>query len=387
MSFIWAVCRSIVPSDLLGTPSNWRVLRRNISKFIQLRRFEKFSLKQCMHKLKTSQFPFLSSKGSLCCLSNQVLEHMEAQSLDTNTRSTKLNDVIHIRKQKLLEGWIYWLFSYLVKPLLQANFYITDSEHGKQDVFYYKKSVWRKVIDRTITCMKDKSYHYLDNEAARSIMSNRSFGFSKLKLFPKENGVRLLANLKAASKFPQKDFYFKDQSCGIRRRAQLSSKMLKFNYFKSVNCVLRDSHAVLKGIRLEEPEKLGSSVFDYNDAYRKLCPFVIGLKNGSLSMPGVFIVVSDVSKAFDTIDQDKLLCVMKDVISKDEYILKQSYQVLRRKKSLWVHENRVLADHNKSSNFTSSVMSQSFHSIFVDQVLNVYPKNKITLVIFLSIRL
>lgn len=385
VSFIWAVCRSIVPSDLLGTPSNSRVLRRNISKFIQLRRFESFSLKQCMHKLKTSRFPFLSSKGSMWCLNDQVLEHMEVQSLDTHSRSARLNDATHITKQKLLEGWIYWFFSYLVKPILQANFYITDSQDGKQDVFYYKKSVWNKVISRTITCLKDKSYCYLDNAAARNIMRNRSFGFSKLRIFPKENGVRLIANLKVPSKIPKKDFYFKGQSGVMQRRAQLSSKLAEFDYFKSVNSVLRDTHAVLKGIQVEEPGKLGSSVFDYNDVYRKLCPFLIGLKNGSSAMPGVFIVVSDVLKAFDTIDQDKLLCVMKEAISKDEYILKQSYQVLSTKKSFWIRENLVLMDHNISSKFTNSVSFQSSNSILVDQVPYMYIHSKSILVLFPSI--
>ncbi|KAK2645374.1 hypothetical protein Ddye_020569 [Dipteronia dyeriana] len=62
VSFIWAVCSSIIPSYLLGTPSNWRILRRNISKFIRLRRFEKFSRKNCMQNLKTSMLPFLSNK-------------------------------------------------------------------------------------------------------------------------------------------------------------------------------------------------------------------------------------------------------------------------------------------------------------------------------------
>jgi telomerase reverse transcriptase len=42
-------------------------------------------------------------------------------------------------------------------------------------------------------------------------------------------------------------------------------------HFKSVNSVLHDTHAVLKGTRLKEPEKLGSSVFDYNDIYHKSC--------------------------------------------------------------------------------------------------------------------
>ncbi|KAL0011533.1 hypothetical protein SO802_006641 [Lithocarpus litseifolius] len=71
VSFVWAVIRSIVPTELLGTPSNWRMLRRNIARFIQLRRFEKFPLKKCMHKLKVSEFSFLSTQNFSCCFSNQ----------------------------------------------------------------------------------------------------------------------------------------------------------------------------------------------------------------------------------------------------------------------------------------------------------------------------
>ncbi|XP_052625585.1 telomerase reverse transcriptase-like [Lactuca sativa] len=63
VSFIWAASRSIVPEELLG---NLRPLRKNISKFIKLRLYEKFSLHECMHKLKISDFSFLSNKHSLC---------------------------------------------------------------------------------------------------------------------------------------------------------------------------------------------------------------------------------------------------------------------------------------------------------------------------------
>ena len=79
MSFVWAVIRSIVPTDL-GTP-NWRMLRRNIARFIQLRRFEKFALKKCMHKLKVSEFPFLSTQNFSCFFSNQKQKYATGVSV------------------------------------------------------------------------------------------------------------------------------------------------------------------------------------------------------------------------------------------------------------------------------------------------------------------
>lgn len=317
VSFLWAVCRSIIPPDLLGTPCNMRILRKNISKFIHLRRFEHFSLKQCLYKLKTSKFLLLANAAPSTTMKNLFMER-----------------------------WIFWLFSSLVVPIIQANFYVSESENGRQDVFYYRKSVWEKLTNTAIGSLKyQKKFQLLDNVSLRNVLRNRQFGFSKIRLRPKDDGIRVLANLGAASK--------------IRRKDSLSPKGIHYHYFKPVNYVLRDLHVVLKDLQRNEPKNLGSSVFDYNDVYNKLCPFLINLKNRSAAMPGAFIVISDASKAFDSIDQDKLLAVMKDVIWKDQYLIKQSRQVVCTKKSLWVRDILGLAD--------SSVPSSSFHGILVDQ--------------------
>uniref|UniRef100_A0A7N2LQS5 Telomerase reverse transcriptase n=1 Tax=Quercus lobata TaxID=97700 RepID=A0A7N2LQS5_QUELO len=294
VSFVWAVIRSIVPTELLGTP-NWRMLRRNIAQFIQLRRFEK-----------------------------------------------RLDDAAYDLRHKLLENWIFWLFSCLVVPLVRANLYVTETEHGNQDIYYYRKSVWEKMINNAITCLKDQGYRDLDDVTVRNIMKNRKFGFSKLRLRPKGNDMRMLANLKASSRMPTQKSSLENQSCGMHGKGKPCPKKVKFNQFKSLYIVLRDTHAVLKGIKLEEPEKLGSSVFDYNDVYRKLCPFLIGLKNRL----------------------DKLLTVMKDILQKDEYLLKESHQVVCTQKSLWVHKNLVLMDQNMSTpKVTSSVPYRLLHSL------------------------
>lgn len=340
VAFIWAVCRSIVPQDMLGTCSNWRTLRRNISKFVKLRRFESFSLKQAMHQLKTLQFPFLSDKSS-CCQNGRVLNSEE--------------------KRRVIESWIYWLFSHLIIPLIQAHFYVTETEFGRQDVYFFRKSIWEKLTKGATTSFKNKGYCYLNESTVRDILKNRSFGFSKLRLCPKENGVRILANLKAYSKMPTEN----GESCGRFG----GKKLVKFKYYKSVNNVLRDTHAVLKGIKLKEPELLGSSVFDYNDVYQKLRLFLPSVKKAKASMPDLFLVVSDVSNAFDSVDQDKLLDVMKTIIVKDEYHLKQYHQILCTKKTMWAHENVMLIDPNISPRFSSSQF-RSLHSVLVNQVLS-----------------
>ncbi|XP_058225242.1 telomerase reverse transcriptase isoform X3 [Rhododendron vialii] len=370
VSFLWAVCRSIVPPDLLGTSSNWRILRKSISRFVRLRRFEKFSLKQCMYKLKTSVFPFLSDKRASCYSNVKMLKSRKRQIPDLHKRQSQVEFATHSIKHKIVQNWILWFFSCLIVPLVQANFYVTESEHGKQNLFYYRKSVWENIMNKAIISLKNRNYHPLNDESVWNITNKRSFGFSRVRLRPKENGVRVLANLKASSRILGKEFSFKVQPNRLVGKLSLDPKEVKYDYFRSVNSVLRDLHAVLKGLQLKEPENLGSSVFDYNDVYTKLCPFLSALKNGSTKVPEVFIVVSDVSKAFDSVKQDKLISVMEEIMQSDEYLIKKSHQVVCANKSLWAHQNLILADQDTSIGstiFTSFASRCSLQGILVNQ--------------------
>ncbi|KAL3537415.1 hypothetical protein ACH5RR_000781 [Cinchona calisaya] len=366
VSFIWAVCRSIVPQDLLGSPSNWRILRKNISKFVRLRRFEKFCLKQCIHKLKFSKFSLLSNKHSFCYLSGDELRCGKRHGAHKPKECSK-HDAIGFVKHKILECWILWFFSCLVVPLVQANFYVTESEEGKQEVFYYKKSVWKKLMGQALNSLKDRSYHEINDASVHKIISSRSFGFSRIRFRPREGGFRVLANLKAPSRFPVKSS-FKWSGCSTK--GSLNQNNVRYTYFKSVNNVLRGVHIVLKGIQVKEPGKLGSSVFDYTGFYKKFVPFLQLLKRGSSTLPAVFIIVSDVAKAFDSIDHNKLLSALEDIISNDEYCVNKSLQVICTKKSTLVCQQLSLPPQDniqESSEITTSVPTCTLHSIFVKE--------------------
>ncbi|KAM7262138.1 hypothetical protein ACFE04_021215 [Oxalis oulophora] len=337
VSFIWAVCRSVVPPQLLGTPANWRILRRNIAKLVELRRFESFSLRQCMHNVKISKFSLLLSMD--LSYPSTLAQKVAEGKINRPTDFSELNHFTQGIHDKLLVNWLYWLFSSLIVPLLHAHFYITESEHGKQEVYYYRKSAWKHFTNKAIACLKEKTYYHLDDVAVRNIISMRTFGFSKVRLLPKKDGIRILANLRAPSITLKKQSSFRDQHPGMRS-AEIGHKNYQYRS-KSVNTVLRDTRAVLKGLALEQPDVLGSSVFDYNDVYKKLLPFLISLRNGAGVEGGVFFVVSDVSKAFDSIDQDMLLKVMNDVLQHDNYLLEKSNEVVCTKRCLRVHEHLI----------------------------------------------
>lgn len=326
VSFIWAICRRIVPQPLLGEPSSWRSLRRNISKFIELRRFEKFSLKECLYRLKISKFPLFS--------------------MQTGCNGRGVTDSA---RRAIFESWIVWFFTRLVSPLVETNFYMTDSQHKRQEVLFYKKSDW-KTLMRQDKYVPPGRYHRLTYDQARGLLGGRSFGFSRARLHPKnKGGLRLLANLQAPSRFP-----------GPNRCS------------KSVNNVLNEVHLVLRGLHANEPEKLGASVFGYNDVYKKLVPFLFNLRNGLCNMPDVFLMVSDVSNAFDSIEHEKLLSVMKDVVCSDEFTLQKLTQVICIRKSLRIDQQPMLPHEDivaASTRIRSRYRGQSLGGIAFKKVL------------------
>ncbi|KAL8088758.1 hypothetical protein AgCh_038515 [Apium graveolens] len=359
-SFIWAVCRSIVPVNLLGTPKAQRTLRRNIYNLINLRRFENFSHKQGMQKLKASNFPILSNPHALCYFSRDI----QGQKINTKGCNTP-DDGTFILQQKILQSWVFWFFSSFVLPLVRSNFYVTESQHGKQDIFYYSHSVWKKIVNRNIACLvrlEDQRYTLLNNAEVLKIIWNRSFGFSKVRFLPKSTGVRPLANLKASSRI-----------C-----ISLPPKKPVFKNFTSVNGVLHDLHAVLKAIHLKRPKILGYSVFDYNDVYRKLCSFLSVLKRGLGIIPQLFVVVADVSKAYESVNQDKLHSVMEEIFSSDKYLLEKIHRVVCTKKSLKVSEHTISGHQDMSARITTcmSDVAGPSNCVIVDKEWRKYAKKE-----------
>lgn len=307
VSYIWAVCRRLVPRPLLGGLSSWRSLCRNISKFIELRRFEKFSLKECLYGLKISNFPFFSK------------QHRGCGSLGVTDSA---RDIV-------FQHWISWFFRHLISTIIRANFYVTDSEHEKHALLYFKKSEWQKLM-KSYGYGNGKQYVELTRERAGGLIGCRSYGFSKARLLPKKHEFRLLANLQARSRY----FRAEIQSNHKLRRHKLRNA--------SANSVVQDVHLVLRSLQAGEQEKLGASVFDYNDVFKRLVPFLRNLKSRFGDMLNVFMVVSDVAKAFDSIEHKKLFTVMKDVVSGDEYSFEKLTQVICTSKYLKIDEQPMI---------------------------------------------
>ncbi|KAL2612832.1 hypothetical protein R1flu_024524 [Riccia fluitans] len=478
VSFLWAVCRSIVPAEMLGSKRSWRILRSNIAHFVSLRRHEKFNVQHVLFKLKLSTQPWLSSESS--------------------SNSGKGRNVLQQRK---LELWLYWLFSNLVVPLIRCHFYVTEIENHRQNVFYYRKPVWAKLRNIALKDLTQRNYKKLSKKSVAEALDAKILGFSQVRLLPKRTGVRPIANLAAPSQCtlklkvktekrhtlrqlfgdfgkasvsyvaksltrsrqnisekavvdPSKSFIqeisgqkshlissrivhqnstrtsnrssfdsFADfspnkafespaksqnsltsprswcqnsplgrlslikspgssssrtppsvdmlQAGGRRSYTRVSRKSVKrVNYsFRSVNSVLRDVYFCLKLEKDSYPDDFGSSVFGYSDIHAKVLPFILQMKSTG-AVPRLYMVVCDVTKAYDSIQQEKLLEIVSGYLRSYDYNVLKYTSVTPALASVRVSHGRTPTRACERRNFSHLVpylAAKQPQSIFIDQ--------------------
>ncbi|WOK95814.1 telomerase reverse transcriptase isoform X5 [Canna indica] len=383
VSFIWAVCRSIVPVSLLGNSSCWRSLQKNISKIVKLHKFENLNLRQCIHGIKMSCYSYLSKVRSCQCFCNGNRKFGLNENIRTVSKS--INDQVLLRN--LFSRWMHWFFSDMVVSIISANFYVTEREFKKHELFYYPKPVWKKLVQQTITSLKEEKFRLLDEESAIGFFRNRGLGFSKVRFLPKETCLRLLANLGKPSvvQFPKHDF---DSRCCFRSfkekteiHGEHSSPCGRrpVKYF-SVNSVLKELDTILRRVKVEKPELLGSSVFGYNDVYQKIHQFLSKVKIRQSEKPNIYIVVADVLKAFDSIDQDKLIGILDDILENDMYGISRHAMISCKKGYFGTTYDHCLPSGCNNSNFASifgpSFQSLPTNSILIDQYKVVWKKKR-----------
>uniref|UniRef100_A0A0E0BRK6 Telomerase reverse transcriptase n=2 Tax=Oryza glumipatula TaxID=40148 RepID=A0A0E0BRK6_9ORYZ len=321
-SFVWAVLKRIVPKPLLGNSFGKRSLRTNIWKFIKLRRFETFQLSDCIGDLKVSHYSWLSNIEFSNCFCSAIIGKQTGSS--TSAEEQKQKNILHC--------WISWLFSDIVIPVVRTYFYVTERESKRYDVFYYPKSVWRDLTSNAIASLNKKNFRILRGEPRKAVRHLNCS--SRVRFLPKAKDMRPLVNLRAKSK----------------------------------DANLNKCHLIMKKLRDEKPEMFGSSVFDYNNVHQNLSQFISSKRSQLMKKLKVYIVVADVSKAFDCVSHDMVLKMIDDAFKCDEYTVRKCSKVIcnRSKNSLYRFDSNASIG-NGNSIYDLSIQLSSGGGIFVDQ--------------------
>ncbi|XP_065897051.1 telomerase reverse transcriptase-like isoform X2 [Dysidea avara] len=325
--FVISVVDQVIPDVLWGSKSNRNTFYHHIRRFIKLGRYERFSLKQILHKMKPSQCGWLKVKTSGW-----------RQVTDSN------------KQKQLFSEWLLWLMDELVVKLLKGYFYITESSNHRNKVFYYRKPVWKRIQQLALKDVTKTMLTRISQDEVKELVElKQTVGVAKLRLLPRVGGVRLIANMGSRLNLP----FVQMTTTGKQEH--------------SINSKLQNVFHVLNYEKMNHPEELGHSAFSPNDIYNTLLPFAQRLQEENRTGPLFFISV-DISCCYDSIIQSKICDIIKKIIKEDEY-------TIRRYVTVMVSRNRIRRHYKRTATIPGDTVS--FPEFANDSISNCSLRNAI----------
>lgn len=99
------------------------------------------------------------------------------------------------KRWEIFNEFIYYLFDSILIPLIQSNFYATESSSHRNRIFYFRHDVWQLITEPALSLLKTSLFEVVNPKKAKSLLKSRVLGYSQLRLLPKHKGVRPLMNL------------------------------------------------------------------------------------------------------------------------------------------------------------------------------------------------
>mmetsp|Transcript_42380 Transcript_42380/g.165461 ORF Transcript_42380/g.165461 Transcript_42380/m.165461 type:complete len:255 (+) Transcript_42380:1820-2584(+) len=174
--FLFSACASVLPRELLGCSGNWIELRRAISTFVSLRKYDSMDIAPLINKMRVSQVQWLSISGA---------------------RSGVCSYEDLVWRTDMLRNVVCWIFRRVLSTLLKTVFYCTDRETTRMKVTYYRRPIWSYIRFRSTRTLLSDRFREIDHRTKDHIRLERLerglyFSYSKLRWIPKANGVRAL---------------------------------------------------------------------------------------------------------------------------------------------------------------------------------------------------
>ena len=201
------------------------------------------------------------------------------------------------RKEMFLE-FIYYVFDSLLIPLVRSNFHVTESNVHRNRLFFFRHDVWRSLTEPAMSKLKLTMFEEIRSDKARRLLDARPLGFSQIRLLPKQTGFRPIMNLR-------------------RRTTKLQNGRVLLG--RSINSVLAPVFNMLSYEKGKQPERLGSALFSVGDIYPKLKSFKSKLQGLGKKETPLFFAKVDVQSCFDTIPQRRVIRLMEQLASENEY--------------------------------------------------------------------
>lgn len=358
-----AYCRSVVtkvfPSQLWGNGQegcrNKETILKNIDKFIKLRRYETMTLHDVLQNLMLTDIQWLAIPG-----------HGQHSNLSASDFA---------KRNEIFAELVYYLFDSFLIPLISSNFHVTESSTRRNELCYFRHDVWKKLSEPALTNLKSSMFEELDSSKMKRLLSRRGLGASRVRLLPKETGMRPIINL---------------------RRRVLSTVNGKKILSRSINSILAPGFNVLNyekvrwterhvqddadSFQCKDPGRLGSSLFSADDIFPRLQNFRKGLHNSGHNGRPLYFAKLDVLSCFDTIPQGPLIDLLGRLFTAEGYttsryaearILEGHSMSLANPKTTWRFAGaaRAMGERLKPSRTIEEEAASKRDAVFVDAVV------------------
>ncbi|GAA5826431.1 hypothetical protein JCM11251_002363 [Rhodosporidiobolus azoricus] len=290
-SYVLSVVDQVVPRAFWGSTANAKRLKSHTSSFIRLRRFE-----------STSVHALLQGFSILDCawLAPPTTSHSSQKGQRPNALDMQ-------KRRELLSDFLYWFFDSFVIDLIRTAFYVTDAATHQNRPLYFRQDDWSALCAPLLESLGSTVFEKVPATRLISLQQKRELGFSFVRLLPKEAGVRPIVNL-------------------ARRPLRMGLNGQK-EVGQPINKILQGVFDVLTFEKRRKPHLVGALVTDQTEMFTKLKTFKARLmeENEGRQLPKLYFVKVDVRACYDTIQQDKLLAIVEDVLSETVYWI-QKYQ-------------------------------------------------------------
>ena len=88
------------------------------------------------------------------------------------------------------------MFDSLLIPLIRNNFYVTESNTHRYQVFYFRHEIWKRIAEPAMADLKADMFEEVRLDEALAVLQSRRLGFSQVRLLPKGDKLRPIMNLR-----------------------------------------------------------------------------------------------------------------------------------------------------------------------------------------------
>jgi len=336
VSFARACLSQLLPgTDFWGSEHNQTIfVRHTLASFVEQRRQERFPNKLLLKDLRTTQISWLLPK-----------------------KERKCSRIDHERAKLLLLSVLRWILREYLIPLLSECFYVSETEFGGLQVFFYRKPVWTRYRNLVMQHLLTKQYTELTEDEVAARLAQQEMGLSGLRLLPKATGVRPIATLRQRELLmlpigahvattgqgeDDDDASLIDTPLGpARKKAKKDNGInaCKTNLprpprvqapnqsRRSTNAILGDCFDVLSFEYNRQKQTFGAGLMGLHHFHSRYRQFVCNWKQNTKDNKPLYFGSVDIRHCYDNIQQDHLLSIVENILQEDEYVI-QKYSVL-----------------------------------------------------------